>query len=66
MGGGPGGGGGGKEGFEPKEPGLKLDEDEDGLGPYLLLAWMSSGVDWLKFLIGGLLVRRGTARGPGT
>ena len=52
--------------FDPYEPGLndgfvKLEEDEDGLGPYLA-ALMSSGVDWLKVLRGGLLALRPTGR----
>jgi len=69
MGGGP--GGGGKEEVEPKEPGLndwdgfvvKLEDDEEGLPPYLKLR--SSGVDWLKFLSGGLLGLRPPGRDPG-
>lgn len=56
--------------LEPYEPGLnvwdwfvKLDEDEDGFGPYLDAILISSGVEWLKFLRGGLLVLRPPERG---
>ena len=61
MGGGP-GGGGGNEVFEPNDPGVKLDVDDEGPGPYLLPPWMSSGIEWRKFLIGGLLVLRPAVR----
>lgn len=72
TGGGP--GGGGKTGSEPREPGLnveeglvvKLDEEDEGLGPYFEVEaeeCRSSGVDWLKLLKGGELLRRAPARG---
>lgn len=64
-------GGGGNTGSEPRDDGLnveeglvvKLEEDDEGFGPYFE-EWMSSGVDWLKLLNGGELpLRAPPARG---